>query len=128
MNKNYYQMTEKEKQLIQCACQTQISSLIRFMDINNPQRILAQAQFPEETDFDQVLTTFIEELEDIQEEPESLLKCSWFNKKALKHIIQEQFPNDIDYRHISSTMLVNNILLNLYAHEKLKIQTYINLS
>lgn len=124
-------MTLQEKELVLLACQEQINNLLQFNEYNSRERALLverlNAGGRDESDLDEILLHFIEELELIQEQPESLLKAHWFNREALKHIFNQNFRGSL-VKALSSEPHLENLLLMLYTKDKLNIELLTSLN
>lgn len=124
-------MTLQEKELVLLACQEQINNLLQFNEYDSRERALLieklNADGRDESDLDEILLHFIEELEVIQEQPESLLKAHWFNREALKHIFNKSFRGSL-VKALNSEPHLENLLLMLYTRDKLNIELLISLN
>lgn len=116
-------MVYKEKELIILACQTQIDNLSKFYEPTHPSRALLVEKFNanghDEMELDFAIINLIEELEDIQEEPEKLFGASWFNRDAIKLILIEIFEPSL-LELLGSQMASNNLIGNLKMTEIMK--------
>jgi len=116
-------MVYKEKELIILACQTQIDNLSKFYEPTHLSRTLLVEKFNanghDEMELDFAIINLIEELEDIQEEPEKLFGASWFNRDAIKLILIEVFEPSL-LELLGSQMASNNLIGNLKMTEIMK--------
>ena len=117
-------MNEREKEIITLACQQQIASLLKFLDPDEPLRLLMLSDLPDPDMLEPLVKEFIEELEIIQEQPEFILDCSWLNAEGLKHILKHTFKEGKDTAHLVNNPHTENILINLYLKGKLNLENF----